>query len=245
VTSFNVLVLGDSCIDEYRFGTIDRLNPESPVPLLSMKSVEQRAGMATNVANNLKAFGVAVRLVTPSVVSKKIRYVDSRTGKHLLRVDQDVKSPPYIHENCVGYDAVVISDYNKGFISSKTIHEVATSYTGPVFVDTKKVSLKSYRNVYYKINKLEFDKLIKPPKNLIVTLGSEGCIYEEERFPTIAVDSVDVCGAGDVFLAGLVFGYLEFKSIPAAVRLANKAAAVSCQHLGIYTLTKQDVTCVF
>ena len=34
--SFNVLLIGDSCIDEYKIGTIDRLSPEAPVPLIKI-----------------------------------------------------------------------------------------------------------------------------------------------------------------------------------------------------------------
>jgi bifunctional ADP-heptose synthase (sugar kinase/adenylyltransferase) len=245
VTSFNVLVIGDSCIDEYRYGYIDRLNPEAPVPLLSLGLIEQKLGMASNVANNLKAFGVQVTLETPETPSKKIRYIDKKTGKHLLRVDQDIVVNPYLFINYGSYDAVIISDYNKGFVDENVIRDVANNFSGPVFVDTKKTSLASYPNVFYKINQIEESRLKSIPKNLIVTLGSAGCLYEGQRYPTLAVDSVDVCGAGDVFLAALTFGYLSFKSIPAAIRLANKAAALSCQHLGTYTLTEQDIKCVF
>ena len=33
-TSFNVLLIGDSCIDRYFIGTCDRLSPEAPVPVV-------------------------------------------------------------------------------------------------------------------------------------------------------------------------------------------------------------------
>ena len=34
--SFNVLLIGDSCIDEYKIGSIDRLSPEAPVPVIKI-----------------------------------------------------------------------------------------------------------------------------------------------------------------------------------------------------------------
>ena len=34
--SFNVLLIGDSCVDEYKIGTIDRLSPEAPVPVIKI-----------------------------------------------------------------------------------------------------------------------------------------------------------------------------------------------------------------
>lgn len=44
------LVIGDTCIDEYRYGFITRINPEAPVPLLDIVKVETKKGMAYNVA---------------------------------------------------------------------------------------------------------------------------------------------------------------------------------------------------
>ncbi len=42
-----VLVIGDACIDEYRYGEIRRVNPESTAPLLTFERSEERLGMAT------------------------------------------------------------------------------------------------------------------------------------------------------------------------------------------------------
>ena len=240
-----VLVIGDACIDEYRFGSIERLNPEAPVPLLSISQTVEKMGMAANVADNLKAFGVDVDLKVPSLMSRKVRYVEQKTNKHLLRVDQDVRPEPYRHQTDCLYDAIVVSDYNKGFVGKDLIGCLQSQFKGPIFVDTKKIALESYSNVYYKINKLEFDRLTHKPANLIVTLGAKGCEYQGKVFPASKINPVDVCGAGDVFLAALTFGYLEIGSIQAAIHAANKAAAISCKHIGTYTLTPEDVSCVF
>ena len=51
----------------------------------------------------------------------------------------------------------------------------------------------------------------------------------------------DVVGAGDTFLAALVVGYIQSKSIQTAIPLANKAAAVAVSHTGTYVLTKEDI----
>jgi D-beta-D-heptose 7-phosphate kinase/D-beta-D-heptose 1-phosphate adenosyltransferase len=242
-----VIVIGDACIDEYRFGSILRINPEAPVPLLNASSVVQRNGMALNVASNIKAFGVDVILKTPTVLSKKIRYVDERTGRHLLRVDYDTPADPYKVEEEYDCDAIIVSDYAKGFISDSLIVELQERFSGPIFVDTKKINLKDYKNVYYKINEVEFSRLNKDPENLIVTLGAKGCLYKDKIFSGVLLDTLDVldvCGAGDVFLAALTYGYLKFESIEKAIKLANSAAALSCQHLGTYTLTQEDVECI-
>lgn len=53
----NVLVVGDVMIDRYLTGTIDRISPEAPVPVVLLKESENRLGGAANVALNIKAMG--------------------------------------------------------------------------------------------------------------------------------------------------------------------------------------------
>lgn len=60
-----ILVVGDSMLDRYWQGTVDRISPEAPVPVLQVTSETARAGGAANVAMNLAALGNRVRLITP------------------------------------------------------------------------------------------------------------------------------------------------------------------------------------
>ena len=55
--SKKVLVIGDSMIDSYMFGEINRISPEAPVPVVEIKYHENRLGGAANVALNLKSLG--------------------------------------------------------------------------------------------------------------------------------------------------------------------------------------------
>lgn len=54
---FNVLIIGDVMVDSYIWGRVDRISPEAPVPVVSVKSRENRLGGAANVALNIKALG--------------------------------------------------------------------------------------------------------------------------------------------------------------------------------------------
>ena len=53
---FKILLIGDSCVDEYFYGSVDRLSPEAPVPILKINQGRKEDGMAANVYNNLLAF---------------------------------------------------------------------------------------------------------------------------------------------------------------------------------------------
>lgn len=55
-----VLVVGDLMLDVYLNGTIDRISPEAPVPVIRIQHKEIRAGGAANVAVNCKALGARV-----------------------------------------------------------------------------------------------------------------------------------------------------------------------------------------
>lgn len=58
-----VLVVGDLMLDEYLFGTVHRISPEAPVPVVDVRSRQYVPGGAGNVAANVKALGAHVRLV--------------------------------------------------------------------------------------------------------------------------------------------------------------------------------------
>lgn len=53
----NVLIIGDVMVDSYLWGDVERISPEAPVPIVSVKSRENRLGGAANVALNVKAMG--------------------------------------------------------------------------------------------------------------------------------------------------------------------------------------------
>ena len=58
-----VLVLGDIMLDRFIDGTVTRISPEAPVPILSQSEVRQMAGGAANVACNLARLGLHVHLI--------------------------------------------------------------------------------------------------------------------------------------------------------------------------------------
>lgn len=238
-----VLVIGDACVDIYVYGQCLRLNPESSAPLLTKQRSEQKSGMALNVRANLEALGCDVVSVTPADLSIKTRYIDSRTGQQLLRLDQDqIVQPVTFNElaNIDEYDAVVVSDYNKGFVS-ETLLSKLDRLTIPVIADTKKTDLSRYQHILFKINNLENGRLIGQPTNLIVTLGDRGASYRGQIYETVISPVVDVCGAGDMFLSALSYQIALGKDIGTAITFANQAASISIQHSGVYVLNRQDV----
>lgn len=238
-----ILLIGDNCEDIYSYGTVNRISPEAPVPVFLHDFTISKPGMAGNVLENLKTLGLDVKFITGSNTSKKTRIIDTRSNQHLIRIDNDFKSQPIDIRSidCFDYNAIVISDYNKGVVDSKLILDIRSKYNGPMFLDTKKNDLSKFHNIFIKINELEFRNLVKDTDSLIVTLGNKGARYNNITYPVSSVEVVDITGAGDTFLSALTFKYCTSGNIIEAIKFANKAAAITVQHFGVYAPTMEEI----
>ncbi|MBI4208572.1 MAG: D-glycero-beta-D-manno-heptose-7-phosphate kinase [Deltaproteobacteria bacterium] len=78
-----IAVVGDLMLDRYVFGEVERISPEGPVPVLTVRREEDRPGGAANVAQNLQILGAQVFLF--GIVGS-----DSR-GEELLRLLQTLR----------------------------------------------------------------------------------------------------------------------------------------------------------
>lgn len=74
----NVLIIGDVMLDAYWWGSVNRISPEAPVPIVAVKNKEYRLGGAANVALNLRKLGANPVLV--SVIG------DDQEGKEFLNL---------------------------------------------------------------------------------------------------------------------------------------------------------------
>jgi len=244
-----VLVIGETCDDVFIYGEVLRLNPEAPVPIIKPKYQTTNKGMAENVANNLESLGVGVDLVCNRETIKKIRYVDDSYNYILLRIDEEepiTKIDLYkLPEE--DYNAVVIGDYNKGFLQPSDIQYICKKYTCPIFLDTKKELGKWAECLdYIKINNSEYQRNkeiidTKLISKTIITRGSLGCNFDGKNFPTKEVEVKDVVGAGDTFLAGLVFKYIETNSIEESIEFANLCSTQVVQKRGVGIVDKNEL----
>lgn len=238
-----ILLIGDNGVDHYQYGTVDRISPEAPVPIINYTHTVSKPGMAANVKDNLVKLGCDVEFVHGIKTCIKTRIIDSKSKQHLLRIDQDAKSSPVrVDYTDIGqYDAIVVSDYNKGSVEYETVEQLRKVYEGPIFIDTKKTDLARFEGCYVKINALEYAAAKTYPTELIVTLGRNGVRYKEHEISTPQVEAFDVCGAGDSFLAALCYQYVLTKNILGAIEFATKAASVTIQHVGVYSPTLAQI----
>jgi D-glycero-beta-D-manno-heptose-7-phosphate kinase len=247
--SFQILLLGDSCHDYYHYGDVKRISPEAPIPIFDFDHQVVKSGMASNVYENFKALGVNVHIVTAFLENKR-RYIDQKSKQQVLRVDERVSNTKFeidMLPPLSRYDAIVISDYDKGFLTYADIRGIVSSFSGPIYMDTKKTDLAEFSNVIFKINEQERKKLVSKPDNMIVTNGEHSVIWYKPKpeAPTLfippKVEAYDVCGAGDTFLAALAFEHMTTGDMDTAIRFAMKAASLTVQKIGVYAPTLKEI----
>jgi rfaE bifunctional protein kinase chain/domain len=115
-----ILVLGDLMLDHYVWGTVSRISPEAPVPVVEVASEFFRLGGAANVVHNLhtlgcipipigivgtdqageqllalmQQFGFATDLILPdSLRPTTIKTRIIANDQHVVRADRESKSP--------------------------------------------------------------------------------------------------------------------------------------------------------
>ena len=247
-----VLIIGDSCTDLFRYGRCKRLSPEAPVPIFNPIRTTGNGGMCINVYENLKALGVDCDIITNDIRPVKTRYVDEISNQMLLRVDEidiikQINIEILTNINYSGYDAIIISDYNKGFLDINDIMYIVDNHNC-VFLDTKKkIGDWAFGVEFIKINKKEFDEnsefLLKEYNGeLIVTLGNEGAMHWMTQYSIENEHEVsDLSGAGDTFLAALVADYVKNNDISSAINFANKCAAWVVTQKGVVVVDLNKV----
>jgi len=238
-----ILVIGESCRDVFNYGECNRLCPEAPVPIFNLIETTENGGMALNVKNNISALNVTAELITNKNWKEitKTRFIDIRTNHMFMRLDcNDNKYERYNINNIDydRYDAIVISDYNKGFLTKEDIAQIALKHNC-VFLDTKKCLGNWCKDIkYIKINEYEYrnnkefitDKL---EEKIITTLGPKGSVYKDAVYSVPKVEIKDVAGAGDSFIAGLAVKYIETNDIISAIQFANDCATQVVQRKGV------------
>lgn len=200
---------------------------------------------------------------------------------HIARVDREVATSltellsneifEKIKEEIIASEIVVLSDYNKGFLTAtltQLIVQFANQNNKRVIIDPKGADYLKYKGAYIiKPNKRELAKAAQVEKisnreelenaafkiislseveYLVVTLSEEGiAVFGKDRsvtyFPVKAKEVFDVTGAGDTVIATLAYFLALGLKIEEACELANHAAAIVVKHVGSAVVNIQEL----
>ena len=243
-----VLVIGEFCTDVFKYGVTNRKSPEGNGPVFVQTNIVVGNGMAGNTARNLEAMGLDVDTYFDNGTIMKTRYVNRDTNELYLRVDVDDTTNRidiYDLPDLVKYDAVIISDYCKGFLTEEDINTIA-SMAKFTILDTKKKLGDWCKNVsFIKVNRFEAlnnKDVIYENKwledKLIITLDGSGASYKDKFMKTEYVENADVSGAGDTFVAGFVARYLDSNNVEESIEWANYCAGEVVKEKGVTVFNK-------
>lgn len=82
-----ILVIGDFMLDEYIFGSVDRISPEAPVPVVNEKSRKSIPGGAGNVVRNIVSLGADVILT--GVIGRDIQGIALKASLEDLKINKE------------------------------------------------------------------------------------------------------------------------------------------------------------
>lgn len=283
----NILVVGDVMVDLFSFCLSNKISAEVDIPIAYVINEEMRLGGAANVWNNVHGLNAnaflcgAVGLDTAGkFVKEQIKdctYIVKQkrtTMKHryylnntqVFRVDSDVICNHFkkAYNRCLekifnkNIDAIIISDYLKGFCNEYFIKNLITFANKKnifIAVDSKFNQISRYANVdLIKINKNEFQVVFneefnvknaqkireKLKKNniskLLVTLGKDGMVLITQnnviKYQSNEINNADVIGAGDCVIACYVIAKLNTFNEQDCLNFAGLCTEYCLQKIG-------------
>src|SRR5210317_920768 len=247
-----VLVIGEQCDDIFIYGDTPRLSPEGPAPVFIPKREVYNGGMGMNVMRNLMALDIDVDFEHQQAPITKTRHIHESSNTLLLRIDEE-KNIDNIGDRLPkldfwDYPMVVVSDYNKGFLTEEDIAYIGFKHPN-VICDTKKKLGEWCKDLrFIKLNRTEFEnnkEFIEQNdwilEKLIITLDKDGCMYNGTSYPTEQVEIMDISGAGDTFVAGFVNMFLDTEDVPKSIQFANRCSAQVVQKRGVTTIDYENL----
>lgn len=244
-----ITIIGELCRDVFKYGNVTRLCPEAPVPVLTDVYEELNWGMAGNVQENLLVHNpeLNINLIHQKNLIKKTRYIDDKTNHMFLRVDEGENEvdtlilTPETVQTITESDLVIVSDYNKGFLTEKTLVEIG-KLSKLSIIDTKKTISKNLIDsfTFIKLNEHEYQRnkniSDKNKDKFIITLGMNGAKHDDIVFLSPSPkQTIDVSGAGDTFTAFFSLKYFETKNISESIKFANQMASIVVSKRGVAT----------
>ncbi|MBK8945556.1 MAG: D-glycero-beta-D-manno-heptose-7-phosphate kinase [Ignavibacteriae bacterium] len=193
-----------------------------------------------------------------------------KESKNFLNDNLQKNIIEFLYQHINSISAIILQDYNKGVLTEnliKKIIQLANENNKIVTVDPKFINFKNFQNVtLFKPNRKETEdilgmrinsdkeisqagnKLLEmlKAKYVLITLGEKGiALFEngkdEIRIPTKARKVADVSGAGDTVISTLSLALASGVSIIEAAYIANFAAGIVCEEIGIVPIEKSKL----
>ncbi len=310
INKFNgtrILAIGDLMLDQYLYGTVTRISPEAPVPIVNIDKEVCELGGAANAVNNINNLGGVVDAVgvigkedaggvllnllkeknvnTDGIILSEDRLTTVKTrvignGSHIVRLDKETRKNigtetseqiiEHIRNRIKKYDAILISDYDKGLITPYFLRKLiplSNSHEIPIVVNSRIENLTYYKNVSVIISDcIKASQVIgiKPInetsirnigqwmlthldcRGVLITRGKKGIsVFDKEgnvkHLSSISKDVSDITGVEDAVTGVMTLSMANGSEVIEAAIIANAAATVVLGKTGTYTPSKEEL----
>jgi bifunctional ADP-heptose synthase (sugar kinase/adenylyltransferase) len=261
-----VLIIGDVMLDSYIWGAVERVSPEAPVPIVSVRKRDVRLGGAANVALNVQALGakpILCALIGDDDAGRKLIQNLNERGISKEGIVTSAERPTTVKTRVIAsHQHVVRVDEESDALASvseekkllEKIEKLLPACQVVIFEDYDKPNLKELReglkidvnagDQHQVASSVESLKAKLQAKGILVTLSEHGAYIDFEnqkiKLPAHKREIADVSGAGDTVVsiaAVCVALKLDPKLI---VSLSNLGGGLVCQHVGVVPIDREE-----
>ena len=233
---------------------------EALVNMLEQKGVDCSGVFDSNRPTTLKTRVIAHNQQVVRFDREDSKYIEGKILKGLL---------DYINSVIPGHDAIIISDYKKGMVSSELIKGILRNpkakkmfiavdpkvghfgfYRGVSLITPNEMEASSGSNIEIKDDKtlVSAGKILMRKvgcRAVLVTRGKQGMsLFEKNKItniPTVARKVYDVTGAGDTVISAFTLAYVSGASMEQAAIVANHAAGIVVGEVGTAVATPEQL----
>lgn len=143
-----VLVVGDIMLDRFVYGRVDRISPESPVPVLAVKNEEQMLGGAGNALANLAGLNVPAKIVAVTGdddEGDQVKEAIAKLGFSDQHIIMDSSRPTTVKSRFLaGHQQLLRTDYEQKSSLNSEIAEQVKAAINDAISDVKAVIISDY-----------------------------------------------------------------------------------------------------
>ncbi|CRK85998.1 Bifunctional protein HldE [Candidatus Providencia siddallii] len=170
----DILVVGDIMLDRYWHGSVNKISPEAPVPIVSINTTEERPGGAANVAMNIASLGACSRLIgftgednDANILIKLLKQVNVHCELISIPTHNTINKMRILSKN----QQLIRIDFEENFNNIDTqpiierIKKALPHINALVLSDYSKGTLSQIDKIIRLANKADIPVLIDPKKN--------------------------------------------------------------------------------
>ncbi len=143
-----ILVVGDIMLDRFVYGQVERISPESPVPILSIRREERMLGGAGNALANLSGLTVAshiLALIGKDEEGRQVRDLATAMNADVDGLITDPARPTIVKTRFLaGHQQLLRTDFETRQPLSDSLAQQILSYVNKVVADVQSIILSDY-----------------------------------------------------------------------------------------------------